>query len=268
MRTVGYIRVSGSRQVREGFGLETQERRIRAYATSQGWRLAEVIRDEAMSGAATDRPGFLTLKRMVLAGEASRVVIYKLDRLSRSLVDLKEFVDRVLLPTNSALVSVTEQIDTGSSGGKLFINILGSFAEFERDLITERLKTARESKVMAGSKGAGQVFGYRWRGEGRKRALYPLRHEAETVRRIFEAYAKKPCLNSLTAYAAKTGLKTREGKPFARSTLRYILENPFYAGTIRHGTLEQPGRHEPIVPPALYARVQKHLAKIPRRKRC
>lgn len=259
MKTVGYVRVSGSRQVAEGYGLVTQERRIRAYATSQGWTLAEIIRDEAQSGVASDRPGFLRLRAMVEAGEVERIIIYKLDRLSRSLLDLKAFVDRVLLPSGAALVSVTEQLDTSSSSGKLFVNILGSFAEFERDIITERLKGARESKVLRGCKGAGNVYGYRWEGKGRDRVLVPVPAEHEIIRWIFQSYAAAPDLNALVASAKAAGHKTRKGVPFPRSTLRYMLANAFYVGTVTHSALTVSGVHDPAVSRQVFDRVQRLL---------
>lgn len=264
---LGYVRVSGKKQVEDGFGLETQERRIRAYAASQGWNIAEIVRDEGQSGAVSDRPGFIRLSEMVAAGNVERAIVFKLDRLSRSLLDLKQFVDRVLIPTDTALVSVTEQIDTASSSGKLFFNILGSFAEFERDLITERLKSARESKVLQGCKGAGQVFGYRWTGRGRERHLVPVPREIATVRRVFAAYHAKPCLNSLVETARRENLRTRAGKRFSRSTLRYVLSNPFYAGVVKSGSLQVQGTHKPAVSGEQFKAAQRHLSRLPRRNR-
>lgn len=267
MTTIGYVRVSGSKQVAEGFGLTTQERRIRAYAQSQDWPLLEIVRDEGESGAASNRPGFLRLRALAEDGQLTRIIVFKLDRLSRSLLDLKQFVDRIMLPNNVALVSVTEQLDTSSSSGKLFFNILGSFAEFERDLITERLKAARESKVLRGGKGAGRVYGYKWEGRGRDRILVPHSSEFENVRWIFEQYAKSQCLKTLTERVQAHGIVTRAGKPFARSTLRYMLSNPFYAGVVQHGGHRLTGQHRAAVTLEAYKKVSDALDRLPTRKR-
>lgn len=264
---LGYVRVSGLKQATEGLGLETQERRIRAWCEAQGLTLDEIVRDEAMSGATRDRPGFLSLKRRIEAGSVQRLVVYKLDRLSRSLIDLKNFIAGTLVPAGTALISVTEQVDTSSSTGKLFFNILGSFAEFERDLITERLRTARESKVLLGIKGAGRVFGYQWVGTGKTRGLAPVPEEVATIRWLYERFLILEDVTALADEARRKGKTGREGRPFARSTVRYILENRFYAGWVRQGAHECRGIHEATVSEDLFHRVQKVLERSNRHPR-
>jgi site-specific DNA recombinase len=262
---LGYVRVSGAKQASEGLGLETQERRIRAWCEAQGFVLDEIVRDEAMSGATRDRPGFLSLKRRIEARSVERLVVYKLDRLSRSLIDLKNFIEGTLVPSGTALVSVTEQLDTSSSTGKLFFNILGSFAEFERDLITERLRGARESKVLMGIKGAGRIYGYEWAGTGKARCLAPIPKEVATIRWLYDRFLVLKDVTALADEARQKGKIGREGRPFARSTVRYILKNRFYAGWVQQGAHECRGIHEPAVSENAFHRAQEVLASRRRR---
>jgi site-specific DNA recombinase len=264
---LGYIRVSGIKQAAEGLGLETQERRVRAWCEAQGFVLNEVVRDEAMSGATRDRPGFLSLKRRIEAGGIERLIVYKLDRLSRSLIDLKNFIESTLVPAATALISVTEQVDTSSSTGKLFFNILGSFAEFERDLITERLRGARESKVLMGIKGAGRVYGYAWTGNGKTRSLAPISEEVATIRWLYARFLVLKDVTALADEARRKGKTGRSRRPFARSTVRYILENRFYAGWVSQGAHECRGIHEAAISEEDFRRVQEVLGRSNRHPR-
>lgn len=149
MRAYGYVRVSGAGQVRDGHGLDVQRERIRAWAAYEGAELVAIEADEGISGAATDnRPGLRRVLRAALSAcEGATLVVYKLDRLGRTAVDVQEMLG-VLLEAKVRVVSLADGVDSGSGMGgavlKLLTSILATFAELERETIRTRLLEGRK----------------------------------------------------------------------------------------------------------------------------
>lgn len=137
MRAAIYIRVSTTKQVNDGMSLETQEDRLRAFVKSKGWTVHRPYIDAGKSGGSTDRPAFQKMMNAVKRKAFGAIVVYKLDRFSRSLKDLLLSLEE-LNKSDVTFVSITDNIDLSTSSGKLMFNIIGSFAEFERELIRER----------------------------------------------------------------------------------------------------------------------------------
>ena len=160
-RAVGYVRVSTLEQAREGISLDAQEARIRAYAAAKDLDLAEVLRDEGLSGKDLDRPGVQRLIAACQAGEVGAVIVAKLDRLSRRTRDLLNLVEDVFQAHNVALHSLHETVDTSCASGRFFLRIMGALAEMERELIGERTAAALAHKRALGERLGTTPLGYR-----------------------------------------------------------------------------------------------------------
>lgn len=140
-RTVAYVRVSTEDQAANGVSLGAQEARIAAYCTAMGWDDVEVIRDAGESAKSLQRPGIGTILEGVRVGSIGRVVVLKLDRITRSTRDLADLLD-TFAKADAALVSVSEHLDTSSAGGRLVVNMLGVVAQWEREACGERTSAA------------------------------------------------------------------------------------------------------------------------------
>src|ERR1700736_5132785 len=174
MRAIGYVRVSTDKQADHGVSLEAQEAKIRAMAVVQGSEIVELIVDGGESAKNLNRPGMERLLSLVDAGKVQTVIIAKLDRLTRSVKDLAELLER-FQKRGVSLVSVAESLDTGSAAGRLVLNIMTAFAQWEREAIGERTATALQHK-RAHRKVYNHVpYGFRREGD----ALLPI--EAEQV---------------------------------------------------------------------------------------
>lgn len=263
--TVGYIRVSTDGQAEHGLGLETQRERIAAYCTAQGWTLDTIYEDAGASGADLHREALTRLLALVSVDAVERVVVYKLDRLSRRLRHLKQLVDDELLPHKTALVSVTEPINTETPAGRLFFNLLGSFAEFEREVITERMASGRRTRAAHGRKAQGYApLGYvgipKLDAQGKRYVEIAVDPDgAALVKRLFTDYLKRGSLGKLADTLTAEGISSPDGKPWTRATLRWMLTNRFYIGEVTYGAVVTRGIHEPIIARQLFGRVRTAL---------
>lgn len=158
LHAVGYIRVSKEEQVKEGFSLGAQEARIRAYCEAKGWTLHRVYRDEGISGKSLDRPGIQSLISDLKTNGVDVVVILKLDRLTRSVRDLGRLIEDLF--NGVALASVEESLDSTSANGRMVINLLGTVAQWEREIISERTTTALRFKKEKGEWAGRVPYGF------------------------------------------------------------------------------------------------------------
>ncbi len=145
-RAIGYVRVSTEEQAREGVSIEAQEERIRALAAAKGWDMIEIIRDAGFSGKNLGRPGARRLIESCRLRAADVVVVFKVDRLTRKQRDLWHLLEEVFEANRVGFVSVTEAFDTTTAAGKAFLGMLGTFAQLERDLVSERTREALRHK--------------------------------------------------------------------------------------------------------------------------
>ncbi len=249
-RAVGYARVSTDEgeAAASGFELATQEARIRAYAKALGLPMSEVVTDDGDPGTALDRPGLQSLLNSMRAGEVGVVIVAKLDRLSRSLRQLLDLYANEFEGPGIALVSVAEQFDTSLPAGRLFFQVVGSFAEFERDLLTQRVRDGRKAKASRGGyAGGGAPLGYRaFRGTG---VLVVDEEGAATVRRVFALEAEGLSRRAIAVKLNGEGRTTAEGKPFTHVQVGRVLDRrAFYAGEYEYaGVATRKGDHEPIL---------------------
>ena len=266
-----YTRKSTDEGLEKAFNsLDAQREACAAYVHSQrheGWTLLPDIYDDGgFSGGNMERPGFKQLLADIRAGKVDVVVVYKVDRLTRSLADFAKIVE-VLDAAGASFVSITQMFNTSNSMGRLTLNVLLSFAQFEREVISERVRDKIAASKARGMWMGGPVpLGYRV--EERKLVVVP--EEAETVRHIMRRYLKSANVFDLLDGLEREGVvsKTvkgrdgtvRGGVPLRRGALYHLLSNPVYIGLTRHRTKTYPGQHDAIVDAELFEAVQAQLA--------
>ncbi len=270
VRCAIYTRKSSEEGLEQAFNsLHAQREACAAYVLSQkaeGWRLLpEAYDDGGLSGGTLERPAMQRLLADVDAGRVDQIVVYKIDRLTRSLADFARIVDR-LDGAGASFVSVTQSFNTATSMGRLTLNMLLSFAQFEREVTAERIRDKIAASKRKGLWMGGNVpFGYE--ADGRTLKINPA--EAKVVRQLYALYQAEGSLIALRERAADLGLRTRTrtapdgrvsgGGPFGRAHLHHILTNPVYAGRIRHRNVIHDGQHPAIIAPGDWQAVQELL---------
>jgi len=198
LKAVGYLRVSTDEQAREGLSLDVQEARIRAYCEAKQWELLRIYRDEGVSGKSLDRPGIQSLIADLKSNGVDVVAITKLDRLTRSVRDLGTLIEDLF--NGVALASVEESLDSSTANGRMVVNLLGTVAQWEREIIGERTKAALDHKADKGEWRGRIPYGFRIREDGK---LEEDPEEFENIRRMKREHHRG---RSIRAIAAKYGL--------------------------------------------------------------
>jgi len=266
-----YTRKSSDEGLEKEFNsLDAQREACEAYILSQkhaGWvAVRDLYDDGGLSGGTMERPALKRLLADITAGKVQIVVVYKVDRLTRSLADFAKIVD-VLDAHNAPFVSVTQQFNTTTSMGRLTLNMLLSFAQFEREIASERIRDKIAASKAKGMWMGGNVpLGY----DIKERKLIVNHAEAETVRMIFWRYTELGSVRTLAEELSGLGIvsKRREGASgviaggnrFSRGALYTLLQNPIYRGEIGHQGKVYPGQHDAIVEPRLWQIVHDKLA--------
>ncbi len=263
-----YTRKSSEEGLEQDFNsLDAQREACEAFVVSQkalGWVASrEMYDDGGFSGGSTDRPALQRLLADIGLGKVKVVVVYKVDRLTRSLADFAKMVE-LFDAQGVSFVSVTQQFNTTSSMGRLTLNVLLSFAQFEREVTGERIR----DKIAASKKkgmwmGGIPPMGYR----PCERTLVIDEPQAERVRQIFQRYLELGCVRTLALAVRDLGWLTpprdtpnlRGEKPLGRGHLYRILRNPVYIGQIRHKGQVYPGNHPPIIDLPMWQQVQERL---------
>jgi DNA invertase Pin-like site-specific DNA recombinase len=270
IRCAIYTRVSTDQGLEQDFNsLDAQYDAASAYIRSQahaGWTLLRAKYDDGgFSGGNTDRPALQQLLADVRSGKLDVIVVYKVDRLTRSLADFAKLVE--LFDANGvSFVSVTQQFNTTTSMGRLTLNVLLSFAQFEREVTSERIRDKIAASKRKGLWVGGMApLGY----ESRDRKITVNETEAERVRDIFRSYLKLGSLNALMVDLRKRGVLTKArqlragaavgGIPFTRGPLAHLLRNRFYIGEVAFKGEILPGEQTPIIDRRLFESVQAKL---------
>ena len=250
MNVFGYVRVSTAHQRDEGYSVDEQQERISAYCKGMGWNLLKVYIDAAESGAKSDRPALNEMVRNIK--KVDKVVVYKLDRLSRSQKDTLYLIEDVFLKNGVDFVSMTENFDTATPFGKAIVGILAVFAQLEREQIKERMEMGRLARCKEG-KYVGQsrtAIGYRYaNGE-----LTPD-DDAEQVRLVYELCLQGLGYNEIAQEMIKRGYAHRYGM-WERTTVRMCLRNPIYIGKVAFGGEYFQGNHDPIIDQLVWEQAQ------------
>jgi DNA invertase Pin-like site-specific DNA recombinase len=281
VRCAIYTRKSSDEGLDQSFNsLDAQRDAAEAYVKSQGhegWRaLPKFYDDGGYSGGTMVRPALQRLLADVDAGLIDVVVVYKIDRLTRSLADFARIVER-FDAQDVSFVSVTQSFNTTSSMGRLTLNVLLSFAQFEREVTGERIRDKiAASKAKGMWMGGNPPLGYDLPLPG-TRTLRINQIEADSVRQIFSRYLALGSVHALQCELADHGVlskkrvtasgKTTGGLPFSRGALFHLLRNPIYRGSIAHKGVVHDGDHAAIIDCQLFEAVQQKLDRQARRQR-
>jgi len=265
LRCAIYTRKSSEEGLEMEFNsLDAQREACSAYIASQrseGWvELADHYDDGGVSGGTLERPALKRLLADIEAGLVDVVVVYKIDRLSRALMDFAKLVE-VFDRNNVTFVSVTQSFNTTTSMGRLTLNILLSFARFEREVIGERIRdkfaaSRKRGMWMGGTVPLGYVV------QDRKLIIHEA--EAATVRTIFERFVQIGSATTLARTLVAEGVRTSRGRPMDKGYLYRLLNNRVYLGEAVHKGTAYPGEHQSIIPRALWDKVHAILRESPR----
>jgi DNA invertase Pin-like site-specific DNA recombinase len=265
-----YTRKSSEEGLEQNFNsLHAQRQACEAFVRSQageGWRLVKTAYDDGgFSGATMDRPALKALLTHVKEKRIDVVVVYKVDRLTRSLADFAKIVE-IFDAHGVSFVAVTQQFNTTTSMGRLTLNVLLSFAQFEREVTGERIRDKIAASKQKGMWMGGTVpLGY----DVRDHRLLVNPKEAETVRLIFQRYIELRSVRQVRDELDRRSIVSKQrvsksgarsgGVRFGRGALYQMLANPIYVGEIRHKRVSHPGQHEAIIERSLWQRVQELL---------
>ncbi|MHC4163081.1 MAG: recombinase family protein [Planctomycetota bacterium] len=272
VRCAVYTRKSTEEGLDQEFNsLDAQREAAEAYIASQkqeGWLcLPDRYDDGGFSGATLERPGLARLLQDIEAGKVQCVVVYKVDRLSRSLLDFTRLID-LFDQKKASFVSITQQFQTTTSMGRLTLNVLLSFAQFEREMIAERTRDKMGAARRKGKwVGGFPILGYDLDPEGGR--LHVNAEEAEQVQAIFALYLRRRSLSRVLRELDQRGWRTkrwttrkgkvRGGSRFSKSGLSHLLQHAYYVGKVRYRGETYAGEHEAIVDEKVFERVQRCL---------
>lgn len=266
-----YVRVSTDEQAREGFSLQAQTERCKAFAVSQGWDVIATYVEDGKSAKNLNRPEMKKLRAEARSGEV--VLVYKLDRLVRNVRDLHTLLDEWDLQ-QVGFRSVTEVYDTTSAMGRLMLTLVGAMAQWERETIAERVYEGQRKKALEGQRNGSRIpYGYERGSDG---AIIPSGY-ASTVKHIYAMVLEGKGVRVITLALNEEGTPSPTGGKWARPVVSYILRQPFYAGLIRWGRVSSGGKqtkarastsysltngtHQPIVSLEEWQQVQDAIAR-------
>jgi DNA invertase Pin-like site-specific DNA recombinase len=270
LRCAVYTRKSSEHGLEQDFNsLDAQREAAEAYIKSQaheGWRLVKTHYDDGgISGGTLERPALQSLLTDIQSRKVDVVVVYKVDRLTRSLADFAKLVE-LFEAHDVSFVAVTQQFNTTTSMGRPTLNVLLSFAQFERELAGERIRDKFAASRRKGMWLGGTIpLGY----DVKDRKLVINEEEAERVRLIFRQYLALGCVSKLRADLDKRGIRSKQrvltsgrtlgGRSFGRGALYHLLKNSIYRGEVVHKGITYPGEHKAIVDEELWNAVQARL---------
>src|ERR1035437_10165162 len=257
VRCAIYTRKSSEEGLEQSFNsLQAQREACEAYISSQrheGWQVVTKKYDDGgFSGGNMNRPALKQLLEDIAAGRIDTVVVYKVDRLTRSLIDFAKIIE-VFDQKGVSFVSVTQQFNTTSSMGRLTLNVLLSFAQFEREVTGERIRDKVAASKKKGMWMGGTIpLGY----DVRDRLLQINEAEATTVRTIFNQFLQLGNVTILRGWLLENDIRSKSGSHFFCGPLYQMLHNPLYIGLTRHKTNTYPGQHQAILDCETWDKVQ------------
>ena len=265
-----YVRVSTEMQSTEGYSIDGQINQIKEYCDFHHFEVKDIYADRGISGKSMNRPELQRMLKDAKEGNIDCVMVYKTNRLARNTSDLLKIVED-LHKQNVEFFSLSERMEVNTSSGKLMLQILASFSEFERNNIVENVFMGQTRRAQEGYYQGNLPLGYDKIPDS-KHELMINQHEANIVKYIFECYAKGHGYRKIANALNHKGYVTKKGKPFSISSITYILANPFYIGKIqfakykdwsekrRKGLNDKPiiaeGKHSPIIIQDLWDKVQ------------
>ncbi|MDR7319677.1 site-specific DNA recombinase [Brevibacillus nitrificans] len=224
-----YCRVSTDEQAREGVSLDEQQERLKAYCRAMGWNEDVVLFiDDGYSAKSTERPQLTKLLSEIKEGNVSKIMVTKLDRVSRRLLDLLMLID-LFMEYNVAFISISESFDTNTPSGRLTLQVLGAVAEFERERIRERVFENMHHAANQGKWLTQSPYGYRLE----EKALVIFPPEAEIVKRVYQQFVEQGFgYYAIAKLLNEEGIPSRHQKEWSIRSIKLMLSNPVYKGTL------------------------------------
>lgn len=250
-----YPRVSGLEQAQEGYSIGEQIERMKKFCEAKGWTVYKIYTDAGFTGANMDRPGLQEMIKDAEAGKLDMVLVYKLDRLSRSQKDVLYLVEDVFDKHNVFFSSMTENFDTSTPFGKAMLGMLAVFAQLEREQIRERTMMGKKARAEKGKwhGGSTQPIGYDYNKEDDM--LYINEYEAMQIREIADLFLKRTPVKTIEGICLEKGYKHKHGV-WSAKTIKKLLASPLYVGMIKDGDDLFQGIHKPIFDQATFDEIQ------------
>ena len=264
-----YVRVSTEEQAKEGYSVRAQIEKLSDYARIMGWNIYKIYADEGISGKnISERPAINAMIQDIKDKKINSVLVFKVDRLTRSIRDLVELVE-IFNTSDCTFVSLLESIDTKTASGRMFLKIIGIFAEFERENIMERTRLGLERKAREGYALSTGNSSYGYNLPVGEKIQIINEEEAKIVREVFHSYVYAN--KSFTRIASDLNIRkvpTKKGSNWDGRTIKKLLTNPNYIGNVRYSLndksryFEVKGHHEAIISQELYDKAQLKISKI------
>lgn len=267
-----YVRVSTEEQAQEGFSVRGQIEKLKAYSLIKEWDIYDIYADEGISGKnLTERPAINRLIDDIKKGNVNNVLVFKVDRLTRSTRDLMELVE-IFDKHKCSFNSLTESIDTDTPSGRMFLKIIGIFAEFERENIAERKRLGCERKVKEGYTLANYSVSYGYTKITGQKVQTIYKEEAKIVKEMFDMYVNENLsMSKIARNLNERKVKSKRGRiMWDAGSVKSVLTNPTYIGKVRYSLLdkdryfETKGHHEPIISEKLFNQAQTKISDIPK----
>lgn len=251
-----YVRVSTTSQAEEGYSIDEQRDKLEAYCKIKDWSVYKVYTDGGFSGSNTDRPALESLIKDTKKRKFDTVLVYKLDRLSRSQKDTLYLIEDIFIKNNIAFLSLQENFDTSTPFGKAMIGLLSVFAQLEREQIKERMQLGKLGRAKAGKSmmWAKTSYGYDYHKETGTVTINPAQSLA--IKFMFKSYLSG---RSITKLRDDLNDKYPKPIPWNYRAVRMILGNPVYCGYNQFMGAIYKGTHEPIISKETYDKVQEEL---------
>lgn len=253
-----YPRVSTQEQAKEGYSIGEQIERLNKYCEAMGWTVYKTYTDAGYSGGNTDRPGLQQMIKDVKAGKLDKIVVYKLDRLSRSQLDTLYLIEKVFLANDTDFVSMSENFDTSTPFGRAMIGILAVFAQLEREQIKERMGLGKEARAKEGKwhGGATEPIGYDY--NPIDELLHINQFERMQIVELYDLFLRGVPLRAVEKMFLNKGYKHKHGV-WDPKTMRRVMANKLYIGYIKHNDQWFKGLQDPIIRDETFNKAQRLL---------
>ena len=253
-----YVRVSTTSQLEEGYSIEEQKAKLESYCDIKDWHVYKVYTDGGFSGSTTERPALEQLIKDAQSELFDTVLVYKLDRLSRSQKDTLYLIEDIFLKNNIEFVSLLENFDTSTPFGRAVIGLLSVFAQLEREQIKERMQLGKLGRAKAGKSMMWAKTSYGYNYDKETGSMTVNEYEALAVKEIYSSYLAGM---SITKLRDKINEEYPKQPAWSYRTIRGILANPVYCGLNQYKGQTFQGTHKPIISLADFEQTQRELAK-------
>lgn len=253
-RVILYLRVSTNSQAEEGYSIDIQREKLLAYCKAHGWYVVAIVTDPGFSGSSLERPGIQKVIHEVEQGNTDMVLVYKLDRLSRSQKDTLWLIEDCFLPNNVDFTSMKESLDTSTPFGRAMVGLLSVFNQLERETIKERTFSGRVERAKDGlwHGGGFDPIGYDYiDGE-----LIVNQKEAAQVRQVYDMYAAGASVTEIRDVMVAKGYTTKHGDWSHTNTVSSVLDNELYTGIVHFDGERSSNAHNAIISKGLNDRVR------------